>query len=249
LSTIRAAALIGAFWLIIGRSASAEPPCLRIGIDPGALGAKATATVVKALYDQAGLCVTIQEIPNRRIATMIRAHELDGEGARIGDYIAGSPDLLPIPTPLVAVIGKLYWLKGQGRPEGSGHTVGFIRGYIWPPLAAQTLDLSTTEVADQNSLAKMAATGRLDGFFMTDNGYIRVVQDIRGKYGSEGDYVMNRPLHGPLNPTPVDQSTDTYDTIDWLVKHVPESNGKVGVLGISYDGYLALMPWCIRIRR
>jgi putative CocE/NonD family hydrolase len=73
-------------------------------------------------------------------------------------------------------------------------------------------------------------------------GYIRVVQDIRGKYGSEGDYIMNRPVHGPLNPTPVDESTDTYDTIDWLVKNVPESNGKVGVLGISYDGFLALMP-------
>jgi putative CocE/NonD family hydrolase len=75
-----------------------------------------------------------------------------------------------------------------------------------------------------------------------EGGYIRVIQDIRGKYGSEGDYVMNRPLHGALNPTPVDESTDTYDTIDWLVKNLPESNGKVGVLGISYDGYLALMP-------
>jgi putative CocE/NonD family hydrolase len=72
-------------------------------------------------------------------------------------------------------------------------------------------------------------------------GYIRVIQDIRGKYGSEGDYVMTRPLHGPLNPTPVDHSTDTYDTIDWLVKNVPESNGKVGILGISYDGFLPLM--------
>jgi putative CocE/NonD family hydrolase len=75
-----------------------------------------------------------------------------------------------------------------------------------------------------------------------EGGYIRVLQDIRGKYGSEGDYVMNRPLHGSLNPTPVDESTDTWDTIDWLVKNVPESNGKVGVLGISYDGYLSLMP-------
>lgn len=75
-----------------------------------------------------------------------------------------------------------------------------------------------------------------------EGGYIRVVQDIRGKYGSEGDYVMNRPVHGPLNPTPVDESTDTWDTIDWLVKNVPESNGRVGVLGISYDGFLALMP-------
>ena len=73
-------------------------------------------------------------------------------------------------------------------------------------------------------------------------GYIRVIQDIRGKYGSEGDYVMNRPMHGPLNPTPVDESTDTYDSIDWLVKNVPESNGKVGILGISYDGFTALTP-------
>src|SRR5579864_2707020 len=76
---------------------------------------------------------------------------------------------------------------------------------------------------------------------IVEGGYIRVVQDVRGRYNSEGDYVMNRPLHGPLNPTPVDHSTDTYDTIDWLVKNVPESNGKVGILGISYDGFLTLM--------
>ena len=74
-----------------------------------------------------------------------------------------------------------------------------------------------------------------------EGGYIRVVQDVRGKYGSEGDYVMNRPLRGPLNPTKVDHATDTYDTIDWLVKNIPESNGKVGILGISYDGFLPLM--------
>jgi putative CocE/NonD family hydrolase len=76
---------------------------------------------------------------------------------------------------------------------------------------------------------------------IVEGGYIRVVQDIRGKYGSEGDYVMNRPLHGPQNPTPVDHATDTYDSIDWLIKNVPETNGKVGILGISYDGFLPLM--------
>jgi len=74
-----------------------------------------------------------------------------------------------------------------------------------------------------------------------EGGYIRVVQDVRGKHGSEGDYVMSRPLSGPQNPTPVDNATDTYDTIDWLVKNVPESNGRVGILGISYDGFLPLM--------
>jgi putative CocE/NonD family hydrolase len=72
-------------------------------------------------------------------------------------------------------------------------------------------------------------------------GYIRAVQDVRGKYGSEGDYVMTRPLRGPLNASEVDHSTDTWDTIDWLVKNVEETNGRVGILGISYDGFLPLM--------
>jgi len=87
----------------------------------------------------------------------------------------------------------------------------------------------------------------LDGYdnaadIIAAGGYIRVVQDIRGKYGSQGTYVMNRPLVGnPLNPTKVDDSTDAYDTIDWLVKNVPESNGRVGIIGISYDGYEPLV--------
>ncbi|HET7747019.1 MAG TPA: CocE/NonD family hydrolase [Vicinamibacteria bacterium] len=76
---------------------------------------------------------------------------------------------------------------------------------------------------------------------IVEGGYIRVVQDVRGKYGSEGDYVMNRPLRGPQNPTAVDHSTDTYDTIEWLVRNVPETNGRVGILGISYNGFLPLM--------
>ena len=72
-------------------------------------------------------------------------------------------------------------------------------------------------------------------------GYIVVYQDVRGKYGSEGDYVMNRPLIGPLNPTGNDHATDTYDTIDWLVKNVPEGNGRVGTIGGSYEGFTAVM--------
>ena len=73
-----------------------------------------------------------------------------------------------------------------------------------------------------------------------DGSYIRVIQDIRGKYGSEGDNVMNRPNRGPQNPTPVDEATDTYDTIEWLIHNIPETNGRVGILGISFDGWLPL---------
>jgi uncharacterized protein len=72
-------------------------------------------------------------------------------------------------------------------------------------------------------------------------GYIVVVQDVRGKHGSEGDYVMTRPLHGPLNATEVDHATDAYDTIEWLVKNVPEGNGRVGTIGGSYDAYTTMM--------
>jgi hypothetical protein len=74
-----------------------------------------------------------------------------------------------------------------------------------------------------------------------EDGYIRVYQDIRGKYGSEGDYVVTRPLIGPLNPTKVDHTTDTWDTIEWLTKNLPESNGRVGMIGSSYEGFTALM--------
>ncbi|MGZ3279627.1 MAG: CocE/NonD family hydrolase, partial [Caulobacteraceae bacterium] len=72
-------------------------------------------------------------------------------------------------------------------------------------------------------------------------GYIRVYQDVRGKYGSDGPYLMTRPPRGPLNTTATDDTTDAFDTIDWLVKHLPESNGKVGMIGSSYDGFTTLM--------
>ena len=73
-----------------------------------------------------------------------------------------------------------------------------------------------------------------------NDGYIIVQQDIRGLHNSEGEFVMNRPIVGPLNNTGIDESTDAYDAIDWLVKNVPESNGKVGTIGSSYLGFLTL---------
>ena len=82
--------------------------------------------------------------------------------------------------------------------------------------------------------------GRATGEFVRA-GYIIAAQDVRGKHGSEGVYVNERPLRGPLNPTKIDHATDAYDTIDWLVKHVPETNGRVGMIGTSYDGMMAAM--------
>ncbi|MCX5761888.1 MAG: CocE/NonD family hydrolase [Gemmatimonadetes bacterium] len=72
--------------------------------------------------------------------------------------------------------------------------------------------------------------------------YIFVFQDIRGRYKSEGQFVMQRPPRIVDGPGPsVDESTDAYDTIDWLVKNVPNHNGKVGMTGVSYPGWLAAM--------
>jgi putative CocE/NonD family hydrolase len=73
------------------------------------------------------------------------------------------------------------------------------------------------------------------------NGYIRVYQDVRGRYGSQGKYTMTMPTRGPYNSGQVDQVTDAWDTIDWLVKNVPGNNGRVGITGVSYDGLLTLM--------
>ena len=76
---------------------------------------------------------------------------------------------------------------------------------------------------------------------MIPDGYIFVFQDIRGRFGSEGKFVMNRPVHEASDPKGVDESTDAYDTIDWLVKNVRGNNGRVGMDGISYGGFLVTM--------
>jgi uncharacterized protein len=76
---------------------------------------------------------------------------------------------------------------------------------------------------------------------LLEAGYIRVYQDIRGRYGSEGAWVMTLPPRGPLNPGRVDEGTDTWDTIDWLINNLSEDNGRVGLTGVSYPGWLTLM--------
>jgi len=76
---------------------------------------------------------------------------------------------------------------------------------------------------------------------MISEGYIFVFEDIRGRYGSEGTFVMQRPVRDPKDPKSIDEGTDTWDTIDWLVRNVPHNNGRVGLLGISYGGWLTVM--------
>jgi putative CocE/NonD family hydrolase len=80
----------------------------------------------------------------------------------------------------------------------------------------------------------------LRGYFqeLADDGYIFVLQDIRGRFKSEGTFVMTRPARDPKDPKSVDEASDTSDTIDWLLKNVKNNNGRVGMLGVSYPGWL-----------
>jgi uncharacterized protein len=76
---------------------------------------------------------------------------------------------------------------------------------------------------------------------LAKEGYIFVFQDIRGRYKSEGKFEMQRFVRDKKNPKSIDESTDTYDAIDWLLKNVAGNNGKVGMMGISYDGWTTMM--------
>ncbi|QNI35198.1 CocE/NonD family hydrolase [Alloacidobacterium dinghuense] len=80
---------------------------------------------------------------------------------------------------------------------------------------------------------------------LAQGGYIFVMEDIRGRYGSEGKFVMNRPVVDHHDPNSsdlngIDETTDAYDTVAWLMKNVANNNGRVGVMGISYPGFLAI---------
>ncbi len=73
------------------------------------------------------------------------------------------------------------------------------------------------------------------------DGYFLVFQDIRGRYQSEGQFVLQRPVRTTQDDRSIDEGTDTYDTIDWLLKNIPGNNGRAGILGISYGGWLTEM--------
>jgi uncharacterized protein len=76
---------------------------------------------------------------------------------------------------------------------------------------------------------------------LADDGYIFVFQDLRGKFKSEGEFVMTRPPRDTANPKSIDEGTDAYDSIDWMIKNIRGHNGRVGMLGVSYDGWLTVM--------
>ena len=144
-----------------------------------------------------------------------------------------------------AIAGDDYVKRDVMIPMRDGvrlHTVIVIpKGAKDAPILLTRTPYNASKHAERNiSQHMLAALPQSDDVFVA-GGYIRVFQDVRGKYKSEGDYVMTRPVRGPLNHTQTDHVTDTYDTIDWLVKNTPESNGRVGMIGSSYEGFTVVM--------
>ena len=122
------------------------------------------------------------------------------------------------------------------------HTVIVIpKGAKDAPMVLTRTPYNASKRAARSESPHMLAELALADEVFTEGGYIRVYQDVRGKYGSEGEYFMTKPVRGPLNKTGTDHATDAYDTIDWLVKNVPESNGRVGMIGSSYEGFTVVM--------
>jgi hypothetical protein len=122
------------------------------------------------------------------------------------------------------------------------HTVIVVpRGAQAAPILLTRTPYNATKRAERGHSPSMLSILPQSDEVFAAAGYIRVFQDVRGKYGSEGDYVMTRPPRGPLNASGIDHTTDAWDTIDWLVKNVPESNGRVGMIGSSYEGFTVAM--------
>lgn len=161
--------------------------------------------------------------------------------------IADTPPMTPdIPAKFVAPTDAADYTKRTAEiPMRDGvklHTVIVVpKGAQRAPIMLTRTPYNADKTAERNPSPYMASMLPIGDDTFIESGYIRVYQDVRGKYGSQGDYVVTRPLRGPLNHTRVDHATDTWDTIEWLVKHVRETNGRVGMTGSSYPGFTTLM--------
>ena len=133
--------------------------------------------------------------------------------------------------------------NAAARASASRATAGNALVPAGPPAAAV---VAAAGRGGRGAAVKAESPHMIDELGLADEifvkaGYIRIYQDVRGKYGSEGVYLMTPPPVGPYNPTGADDTTDAYDTIEWLTKNLPESNGRVGMIGSSYEGYTVVM--------
>ncbi len=99
------------------------------------------------------------------------------------------------------------------------------------------IDRTPYGVPDRDRIAKGMPPNQRERW----ENYYNVYQNIRGRFKSEGTFVMGHPPHDPSDPKGVDETTDAWDTVDWLVKNIPNNNGRAGIAGTSYDGWTTVM--------
>ncbi|MDQ2924924.1 MAG: CocE/NonD family hydrolase [Acidobacteriota bacterium] len=144
-------------------------------------------------------------------------------------------------APAAAPAAHPYTLSEVMIPVRDGVT---LHTMVLRPEGSETSGIALPFLMERTPYGVAAMSSKLLNQFKPDlaaSGYIFVYQDIRGRYTSGGTFVMNRPIVKHAAKTDVDETTDTRDSIDWLLKNVPNNNGKVGVLGVSYPGFLAMM--------
>ena len=153
--------------------------------------------------------------------------------AALGALPAGAQSVAPSP-PVPAVLFDSTDAEIPMRDGIRLHTRIFIPKGITAPLPL---------VLTRTPYGVAGAAGSFDGSYaeLAAEGFIFVFQDIRGRFGSEGTFVMLRPPRDKRDPKAVDEGSDTYDTIEWLLRNVPRNNGRVGMLGVSYPGWLTVM--------
>ena len=163
-----------------------------------------------------------------------------------------SPRVLPLVLAVAAALSAVAGAASNGQPAAAPeftisqamvpmrdgvklHTVVFTPKAVAVPLP---ILLMRTPYQAPESTRPLAAVPYRE---LVAEGYIFVFQDIRGRFKSEGTFVMQRPPHDKRDPRGIDEGTDAYDTVAWLVANVRGHNGRVGLMGISYDGWLAAM--------
>jgi putative CocE/NonD family hydrolase len=166
-----------------------------------------------------------------------------------------NPRLLP-PAWRHLLAGALVFLYSAtlARPQGDDSARGFTKTEAMIPMR-DGVRLNTAVYVPKDAKGPLPfillrtpygigrAARNFQGYLkeLVEEGYIIVAQDIRGRFKSEGQFVMSRPPRDKDDPKAIDEGTDTYDTIEWLLKNVPNNNGRVGMLGISYGGWLTVM--------
>ncbi|MCD6013648.1 MAG: glutaryl-7-ACA acylase [Flavipsychrobacter sp.] len=133
----------------------------------------------------------------------------------------------------VRLFTTIYAPRGS---TGSHHDNGSTKAHHRHPILLTRTPYSCNPYGEEYS--KIWTTPKMA---YARNGYIFVIQDVRGQFMSEGDYMDVRPFNPNKKGNDIDEASDSYDAIDWLVKNVKNNNGRVGVVGVSYPGFYATM--------